>query len=82
MGSSPRDWIGQYSSWPWSTLKRPECMSLPMFAYALAHTAWFRGQRKPPWCPFLSAGLRADFNQAIRYLMETGDSTFAPKHLK
>jgi len=82
MGSSPRDWVADYSSWPGSTLKRPEYMSMPMLAYTLAHAAWFREQRKPPWSPFLSSTLRAEFNQAIRYLMETGDSTFAPKKVK
>ena len=51
-----------------------------MFAYALAHTAWFRDQMKPDWLPFLSFDLKPAFKQGIRYLMETKDSTFSPEN--
>lgn len=78
LGSSPRNWDGQYSQWPGTDLKRPEYMTLPMFAYALAHAAWFRGERKPEWYPFLSFHLKPCFKQGIKFLMETGDSAFAP----
>jgi hypothetical protein len=53
-------------------------MTLPMFAYALAHAAWFNGQRKPSWYPYLSFDLKPNFKQAIHYLMVTQDSAFAP----
>lgn len=79
LGNSPRNWDSQYSVWPGTTLKRPEYMTLPMFAYAIAHAAWFRGERKPPWYQFLSFDLRPCFKQAIRYLVKTEDSTFAPQ---
>ncbi len=79
LGNSPRNWDSQYSLWPGTTLKRPEYMTLPMFAYAIAHSAWFRGERRPSWYRFLSLDLKPNFKQAIRYLMETQDSSFAPQ---
>ncbi len=79
LGNSPRNWDSQYSNWPGTAFKRPEYMTLPMFAYALAHSAWFRGQARPDWYPFLSFELKPCFKQGIRYLLETGDSTFTPE---
>lgn len=78
LGNSPRNWESQYSKWPGTELRRPEYMTLPMFAYALAHTAWFRGERRPQWAPFLSFDLRPCFKQGLRYLRDTRDSTFCP----
>lgn len=78
LGNSPRNWAGQNSKWPGTTLNRPEYMSLPMFAYALAHTAWHRDQPKPEWMSFLSFDLKPCFKQSLSYLRDTGDSTFAP----
>ncbi len=78
LGNSPRNWDSQYSRWPGTELKRPEYMTLPMFAYALAHAAWFRGQRKPDWYPFLSFDLKPCFKQGLRYLIESEDSIFHP----
>ncbi|HBE71031.1 MAG TPA: hypothetical protein DDW52_23030 [Planctomycetaceae bacterium] len=80
LGNSPRNWDSQYSTWPGTTLKRPEYMTLPMFAYAMAHRAWFCQQRKPDWYRFLSFDLKPCFKQGIRYLMETEDSSFVPKN--
>lgn len=57
LGNSPRNWDSQYSIWPGTDLNRPEYMTLPMFAYVLAHTAWFRGQPKPDWYSYLSFDL-------------------------
>ncbi|XZE19332.1 hypothetical protein SH449x_004649 [Pirellulaceae bacterium SH449] len=79
LGNSPRNWDGQYSNWPGTDVRRPEYMTLPMFAYALAHAAWFRGQTRPNWYSFLSFELKPCFKQGIRYLMETGGSSFAPE---
>lgn len=79
LGNSPRNWDSLYSDWPGTNLRRPEYMTLPMFAYALAHAAWWRGETKPNWHRHLSYDLRACFHQAIRYLNEIGDSTFAPE---
>lgn len=81
LGSSPRNWDSQFSVWPGTTVRRPEYMTLPMYAYAIAHAAWFRGERKPPWCSFLSFDLKPNFKQAIRYLAETQNSTFSPRSM-
>ena len=78
LGNSPRNWYSQYGTWPGTTTKRPEYMSLPMFAYVLAHAAWFRREQKPSWYSSLSFELKPCFKQGIRYLMETKDSTFSP----
>lgn len=78
LGNSPRNWDSQYSVWPGTSINRPEYMTLPMYAYAIAHAAWFRGERKPAWYSHLSFDLKPNFKQAIRYLMETRDSTFSP----
>lgn len=79
LGNSPRNWESKYDLWPGTSLKRPEYMSLHMYAYVLAHCAWFRGQSRPDWYPFLSFDLKACFKQGVRYLMKTSDSTFSPK---
>lgn len=78
MGNTPRNWDSQYSLWPGTELKRPEYMTLPMYAYALAHIAWHRAEKKPPWYSFLSFELKPCFRQGVRYLMETGNSSFTP----
>ncbi|MEM7478069.1 MAG: hypothetical protein AAF483_24040 [Planctomycetota bacterium] len=78
LGNSPRNWPSQYTKWPGTDLNCPEYMTLPMFAYALAHSAWFRRQEKPEWFSFLSFDLKPSFKQSLRYLRETKDSTFAP----
>lgn len=75
LGNSPRNWEGQYGIWPGTTLRRPEYMSPPMFGYALAHTAWLRGEDKPEWAKFLSFELRPVFKQGLRFLNKTGDSS-------
>ncbi len=79
LGNSPRNWDSQYSQWPGSELRRPEYMTLPMFGYALAHAAWWRGEAKPDWAAFLRYGLRPCFKQGLRFLRETRGSSFAPK---
>ncbi len=79
---SPRNWDSQYGNWPGTTLKRPEYMTLPVFAYAPAHAAWFRNERKPQWYSFLSFELKPCFKQALHYLLETGDSAFSPERTK
>lgn len=78
LGNSPRAWMGDFGIWPGTNLRRPEYMTHPMFAYALAHTGWWRGNRKPEWTRLLRTDVRLCFKQALRYLFETGDSTFSP----
>ncbi len=81
LANSPRAWPSQFGNWPGTQITRPEYMTMPMSAYALAHTAWIRGERKPQWLCHLGLDARAAFKHALRYLFVTGDSTFAP-HLK
>lgn len=78
LANSPRAFQSQMSKWPGTQVKKPEYMSAPMYAHALAHLAWFRGERKPAWGKHLHFNARPEFKQALRYLLETGDSTFQP----
>jgi len=57
-------------------------MTPPMYAYALAHLAWFRGEEAPAWASHLHWNARPELNQAIRYLFKTGQSKFRPKPLR
>src|SRR5690242_105108 len=59
-------------------LTKPEYMTPPMFGYALAHLAWFQGEEKPAWAKHLHWNARPDFKQAVRFLFQTGESTFKP----
>lgn len=81
LANSPRNWASQQTTWPGSDLNRPEYMSPPMFGYALAHIAWFANDRKPTWRAHLGPAVRADFDQALRYLFATADSSFRPTSL-
>ena len=81
MANTPRNWDSQYNKWPGTKLIKPEYMTPPMFAYALAHLAWFRDEEKPIWVKQLHWNARPDFKQAIRFLFKTGESAFKPKHL-
>jgi hypothetical protein len=82
MANSPRAWYGQFSTWPGTNLKKPEYMTAAMFAYALAHLAWHRGEQKPPWAKHLRWHPRANLKQGIRYLWKTADSEFVPWHVR
>lgn len=79
LANSPRNWDSQYQKWPGTNLNKPEYMTPPMFGYALAHLAWFQGEEKPSWARHLHSNARPDFKGAVRFLFETGDSTFRPK---
>ena len=79
LANVPRTWESQFSKWPDSDLIRPEYMTRPMFGYALAHIAWFRGEEKPSWSSHLHWNARPDLKQGIRYLFRTGDSEFRPR---
>lgn len=78
LANSPRAWPSQISRWPGTDIRRPEYMTHAMFAYALAHFAWWRQERKPTWAAHLRPDSKAAFRAASHYLWETGDSTFAP----
>ena len=78
LANAPRNWPADQKRWPDSQLVRPEYMSPPMFGYALAHIAWHANERKPAWRRCLGPAVRADFDQATRFLFETGNSAFDP----
>jgi hypothetical protein len=82
LANSPRNWVSQNTKWPGTDLHKPQYMTPPMFGYALAHLAWFRGEEKPAWAKHLRSHARPDFKQALRFLLKTGDSTFRPKRCR
>ena len=82
LANNPRKSTGELSRWPGSNLYRPEYISEPMLGYALAHIAWFRDESRPVWVRSLRSTPRAVFRQGLRYLQQTGDSTFKPVRLR
>jgi hypothetical protein len=78
LANNPKKSTGKLSYWPDTKLRRPEYISEPMLGYALAHIAWFRDEERPAWVQALRWTPRAVFKQGLRYLRETGDSTFKP----
>lgn len=82
LANTPRNWDSQYTEWPDTDLRKPEYMTPPMFGWALAHLAWFRGEDRPMWARHLNSGARANLKQGIRYLTATSDSTYRPARLR
>jgi hypothetical protein len=78
LANTPRNWDGQYTKWPDTELRMPEYMTPPMFGWALAHLAWFRGEERPEWARHLNAAGRANLKQGVRYLRATADSSYPP----
>jgi hypothetical protein len=78
LANTPRNWDSQYTTWPDTDLKKPEYMTAPMFGWALAHLAWFRGEERPAWARYLNLGARANLKQGLRFLLSTGDSAYQP----
>lgn len=74
LANAPRHWDSGYSKWPGTELKKPEYMTLPLFAYALALWAWLRDQQKPAWLPHLHFHARGECKQALRFLFKTQDT--------
>lgn len=54
-------------------------MTPPMFGYALAHLAWFDGEKKPGWEKYLGSASKTDFRQSLKFLFATSDTTFRPR---
>jgi hypothetical protein len=79
LANTPRNWQSDLKKWPDTNLNRPEYMSPPMFAYALAHVAWHTGDAWPDWAGYLNWSVRGEFKQALRFVQKTGDSTFRPR---
>ena len=82
LANTPRNWESQYSKWPDTDLLKPEYMTPPMFGWALAHLAWFRGEERPEWARHLNGGARANLKQGLRYLTATADSWYRPLRLR
>ncbi len=76
--NSDRPLIRSQEYWEGTDYTRPEYMTPPMYGYALAHLAWFRGEAKPAWARHLHLNARPYFYQALRFLQKTGDSEFKP----
>lgn len=69
LANGPRgDWKSIAGHWPDSLMRRPEYMTGPMFAYALARIAWVRFEQKPAWAKHLRWDVRSLFRQALRNL--------------
>ena len=43
-------------------------MTTAMYGYALALRAWQRKEARPTWKRYLKPGVRAEFEQALRFL--------------
>jgi len=82
LANTPRNWESHYSKWPDTDLLKPEYMTPPMFGWALAHLAWFRGEKQPKWAQHLSSSARSNLKQGLRYLLATGDSAYKPMRLR
>jgi hypothetical protein len=82
LANAPRNWDSNYSRWPGTKLSKPEYMTPPMFGWALAHLAWFRGEERPEWARYLTPGARANLKEGIRYLLATSDSAYKPVRLR
>jgi hypothetical protein len=80
--NKPSNWVNNHEKWPDSDLNKPEYMTPPMYGYALAHLAWFRGEESPAWSKHLHSNARPDFKQALRFLFKTGESLFKPKRFR
>jgi hypothetical protein len=82
LANTPRNWDSQYKKWPGTNLNKPEYMTRPMFGYALAHLAWFRGEEKPGWAKYLHWNARPDFKESLRFLFQKRDLAFRPKRVR
>lgn len=82
LANNPRKSTGKLGKWPGTDLHRPEYISEPLLGYALAHIAWFRNEDRPNWARSLRWAQRGAFNQGLRFLQKTGDSTIKPVWLK
>jgi hypothetical protein len=82
LANTPRNWECDYTKWPNTDLHKPEYMTPPMFGYALAHLAWFRGEEQPAWAKYLHWNARADFKEALRFLVKTRNSSYKPKRFR
>lgn len=82
LANTPRNWPSDFDRWPGTELLKPEYMTPPMFGWALAHLAWFRGEENPAWAKYLQSAARSNLKQGLRYLHATADSEYRPVRLR
>jgi hypothetical protein len=82
LANKPAHFVPTKTRWPGSTLFKPEYMTPPMYGWALAHQAWFRGEENPAWASHLRFDARGELKQGLRYLFKTGDSEYKPVRLR
>lgn len=80
--NKPAHFVPTKRRWPGSELFRPEYMTPPMYGWALAHLAWFRGEEKPAWAKHLHYHARNEVLQGLRYLFKTADSAYKPVRVR
>ena len=66
----PAYWHEHAAVWPDTDIPRPEYMTPPMLAYALAYRSWLREEIPVKWMKHLRSGVRAEFKQAVRFLQD------------
>jgi hypothetical protein len=71
LANCPRFWRSQMTTWPDSDVPKPQYMTTPMYAYALALRCWLREEPLPPWRKHLAHSVRAEFKQAMRFLQHS-----------
>lgn len=82
LANGPRDWMSGYTHWPETTKKKPEYMNRPMYGWALALLAHFRGETRPAWAQHLTHWPRREMAQGQRFLEKTRASTYLPSPLR
>jgi hypothetical protein len=68
LANCPRHWDSDLSHWPGTNVLKPEYMTTPMFGYALALRCRRRQEARPAWRRHLKPGVRAEFEQSLRFL--------------
>jgi hypothetical protein len=68
LANAPRHWQSDAGVWPGTKVFKPEYMTTPMYAYALALRCWLREEPSPSWQKHLKSGIRAEFKQAMKFL--------------
>lgn len=71
LANVPRTWKSSFSTWPDTQRLKPEYMTAAMYGYALALRCHDCGDLKPRWRGHLQPGVRAEFKQALRYLIKS-----------
>jgi hypothetical protein len=66
----PAYWYEHASNWPDTDIPRPEYMTSPMLAHALAYRSWLREELPVKWNRHLKPASRAEFKQACRFFRE------------